>query len=192
MLNCRDLATLNENELRIQRRDLQIVFQDPYGSLNPTIKIEDTITEPLAVHGVLDNAKQRREFAASLLQKVKLNTDALNKYPHQFSGGQRQRICIARSLALNPNFIVFDESVSALDVSVQAQVLNLINDLRAEYKFSSIFITHNLNVVHYISDRIVVMQNGVIVEEGLADDVMMNPNAAYTQQLIEAVPVLNF
>ena len=192
MLYGRNLQNLTPREQRIQRREMQIVFQDPYGSLNPRLTIGEAITEPMQVHNKLKNAGERREFAASLLEQVKLNGDALKKYPHQFSGGQRQRICIARSLALNPGFIVFDESVSALDVSVQAQVLNLISDLKSRYNFSAIFISHDLNVIHYISDRILVMRNGEIIESGLPDEILFSPKEVYTRRLIEAIPKLNF
>lgn len=188
ILNGKDIASLNETELRIIRKDLQIVFQDPYGSLNPRISIGDAITEPLAVHHILKTKKERKEKVVELLEKVSLNGDHFNRYPHQFSGGQRQRICIARALALEPSFLVFDESVSALDVSVQAQVLNIISDLKAQLNFTSIFISHDLSVVHYISDRILVMNKGTIVEKGTADDIYFNPKDNYTQQLIESIP----
>ncbi|MCP9752812.1 ATP-binding cassette domain-containing protein [Ferruginibacter sp. HRS2-29] len=183
-----DLTTLNSGQLRVIRKDLQIVFQDPYGSLNPRITIGDAIMEPLNVHRIHSSKKQRKEQVVELLEKVSLQGDHFNRYPHQFSGGQRQRICIARALALQPDFLIFDESVSALDVSVQAQVLNLINDLKAEMNFSSIFISHDLSVVHYISDRVLVMNKGRIVEEGTADDIYFNPSNAYTQQLVQAIP----
>lgn len=188
LLKGKDITTLSSPALRDARKDLQIVFQDPYGSLNPRITIGDAILEPLQVHDVLDNNRQRKAFVVSLLEKVNLKGDHFNRYPHQFSGGQRQRICIARALALNPSFLVFDESVSALDVSVQAQVLNLLNDLKAEYGFTSIFISHDLSVIRYISDRILVMQQGKIVEEGPADEVYYHPKQSYTQQLIDAIP----
>jgi len=183
-----DLTTLNSEQLRLIRKNLQIVFQDPYGSLNPRMTIADAILEPLNVHQIHYSKKQRKEQVVELLEKVSLQGDHFNRYPHQFSGGQRQRICIARALALQPDFLIFDESVSALDVSVQAQVLNLINDLKAEMNFSSIFISHDLSVVHYISDRILVMNKGRIVEEGSADDIYFNPSNDYTQQLVQAIP----
>lgn len=188
ILNGQDIAHLHGKALRQVRKDLQIVFQDPYGSLNPRLSIGSAIMEPLLVHGLLPAAKQRRENAMELLEKVSLNTDHFNRYPHQFSGGQRQRICIARALALDPAFLIFDESVSALDVSVQAQVLNLINDLKHEFGFTAIFISHDLSVVRYISNRILVMKNGRIVEQGDADEIYYHPQHAYTQQLIEAIP----
>ncbi|MDO9373941.1 MAG: ABC transporter ATP-binding protein [Ferruginibacter sp.] len=183
-----DLARLTQKELHPVRKELQIVFQDPYGSLNPRITIGDAIREPMNVHALLQNKSQRKEKVIDLLEKVNLKPEHFNRYPHQFSGGQRQRICIARALALNPSFLVFDESVSALDVSVQAQVLNLLNDLKKEFGFTSIFISHDLSVVRFISDRIMVMHQGKIVEEGNADDIYFNPREAYTQELIAAIP----
>jgi len=174
--------------LRAMRKDLQIVFQDPYGSLNPRITIGEAILEPLKVHSVLNNNSQRKEKVMALLGKVNLDADHYNRYPHQFSGGQRQRICIARALALDPSFLVFDEAVSALDVSVQAQVLNLLNDLKKEFGFTALFISHDLAVVHYICNRILVMHKGKITEEGDADDVYYRPKDEYTQTLINTIP----
>ena len=188
LLNGTDISSLAPPDMRAARKDLQIVFQDPYGSLNPRISIGEAILEPLKVHALQDNNKQRKEKVIELLEKVNLQADHFNRYPHQFSGGQRQRICIARALALEPSFLIFDESVSALDVSVQAQVLNLINDLKEQYSFTSIFISHDLSVVHYISDRILVMNKGKIIEQGSADDIVFNPRQEYTQQLIAAIP----
>jgi peptide/nickel transport system ATP-binding protein len=188
ILNGTDIAQLPAAPMRRLRKDLQIVFQDPYGSLNPRITIGSAIMEPLKVHGMGDTSSQRREKVMELLEKVSLNTDHFNRYPHQFSGGQRQRICIARALALNPAFLIFDESVSALDVSVQAQVLNLINDLKAVFGFTAIFISHDLSVVRYISNRILVMNRGRIVEEGDAEAVYNNPQHACTQSLVAAIP----
>lgn len=183
-----ELQQLNPTGIRNIRKDLQIVFQDPYGSLNPRITIGNAILEPLRVHSTFLNANQRKEKVMELLKKVNLDTNHFNRYPHQFSGGQRQRICIARALTLNPSFLIFDESVSALDVSVQAQVLNLLNDLKAEFGFSAIFISHDLSVVHYLCNRIMVMHKGIIVEEGDSDEVYTNPKNTYTQKLIEAIP----
>ena len=191
LLEEKDLAHINPSQLRHMRKELQIVFQDPYGSLNPRITIGDSILEPLKVHSVLANNKQRKEKVMELLEKVNLDINHFNRYPHQFSGGQRQRICIARALALNPSFLIFDESVSALDVSVQAQVLNLLNDLKKEFGFTAIFISHDLSVVHYICNRILVMHKGKIVEEGSADEVYYHPQNEYTQTLINAIPGKN-
>ncbi len=188
LLSGKDMTSISAASLRTMRKDLQIVFQDPYGSLNPRITIGDAIMEPLKVHNVLSNNKQRKEKVMELLEKVSLGTDHFNRYPHQFSGGQRQRICIARALALNPSFLIFDESVSALDVSVQAQVLNLLNDLKKEFGFTAIFISHDLSVVHYLCNRILVMHKGKIVEEGDANQVYFHPQNEYTQKLVGAIP----
>jgi len=187
LLNGTDIAMLTKKAFRPLRKDLQIVFQDPYGSLNPRITIGEAILEPTMVHMIADR-KTGKEKVIELLEKVNLLPDHFNRYPHQFSGGQRQRICIARALALNPSFLIFDESVSALDVSVQAQVLNLLNDLKREFDFTSIFISHDLSVVRYISDRIMVMRAGKIVEQGAADEIYYAPKNEYTQQLIAAIP----
>ena len=188
ILNGKDISKLSSSVLRPMRKDLQIVFQDPYSSLNPRITIGNAILEPLKVHGLFTTNQQRREKVISLLEKVSLPADHFNRYPHQFSGGQRQRICIARALVLDPAFLIFDEMVSALDVSVQAQILNLLNDLRKEFGFTSIFISHNLSVVHYCCNRILVMHKGKIVEEGEAGQVYKHPQNEYTQQLINAIP----
>lgn len=188
LLHGKDINSLGAAQMRDARKDLQIVFQDPYGSLNPRISIGEAILEPLKVHQLQNNNRQRKEKVIELLEKVNLQADHFNRYPHQFSGGQRQRICIARALALEPSFLIFDESVSALDVSVQAQVLNLINDLKEQYSFTAIFISHDLSVVHYISDRILVMNKGKITEQGSAHDIIYNPQQEYTQQLIAAIP----
>lgn len=183
-----DLTARKKDELHSLRKDLQIIFQDPYSSLNPRLTIGSAIAEPLKVHRILPTEKARKEKVIDLLEKVDLRPEHYNRYPHEFSGGQRQRIVIARSLALNPSFIVCDESVSALDVSVQAQVLNLLNDLKKEFGFTTIFISHDLSVVRYISDRIMVMNMGKIQESGKADDIYYNPKTAYTQKLIASIP----
>lgn len=183
-----DLTNKKREELVSLRREIQIVFQDPYSSLNPRITIGSAIAEPMKVHGLFTADRQRKDKVTELLEKVNLKAEHFNRYPHEFSGGQRQRIVIARALALNPSFIVCDESVSALDVSVQAQVLNLLNDLKKEFGFTVIFISHDLSVVRYISDRIMVMNKGRIEESGPADDIYFNPRSAYTQQLIASIP----
>jgi peptide/nickel transport system ATP-binding protein len=188
ILNGESLVALPKNKMRSIRKELQIVFQDPYGSLNPRLTIGDAIMEPMKIHGILNTPKQRKEKVVEFLEKVNLTGDHFTRYPHQFSGGQRQRICIARALVLNPSFLIFDESVSALDVSVQAQVLNLLNDLKKEFGFTSIFISHDLSVVRYISDRILVMNKGKIIEDGTADDVYSSPKNEYTKKLIDAIP----
>lgn len=182
------LNEMKGEELRRIRKDIQIIFQDPYSSLNPRLTIGQAIEEPLIVHKLYDNAKQRKERVISLLEKVGLDASQYDRYPHQFSGGQRQRIGIARSLALEPKIIICDESVSALDVSVQAQVLNLLNDLKKDFGFTYIFISHDLSVVKYMSDRMIVMQKGNIVEKGEADSIYANPQTKYTQNLINSIP----
>ena len=192
ILNGRDLARCSAAELRVMRKDLQVVFQDPYGSLNPRLSIGEAIIEPMKVYFRARSKYERKERAAELLEKVNMNADMMNRYPHQFSGGQRQRICIARALALNPEFLIFDESVSALDVSVQAQILNLITDLKSSYGFSSIFISHDLSVIRYISDRVMVMQEGRIVETGTPDDIFLSPKENYTKELLAAIPGAGF
>lgn len=183
----RDITKLNSKELREYRKQAQIVFQDPYSSLNPRICVGDSIAEPMLVHGIEKDAKKRRERVCRLLEEVGLEASHYQRYPHEFSGGQRQRICIARALAVNPKLIICDESVSALDVSVQAQVLNLINRLKKEFHFTYIFISHDLGVVRFMSDRVVVMYNGKIQEMNEADALFNNPQNDYTKKLIAAV-----
>lgn len=182
------VETLTQRELREMRRYIQIIFQDPYSSLNPRIPIGEAIMEPMKVHKVHDNDSVRKERVIQLLERVNMTADQFNRYPHEFSGGQRQRICVARALALNPEFIICDESVSALDVSVQAQVLNLLNELRNEFNFTYIFISHDLSVVKFMSDRMIVMKDGKIEEMGNADDIYSNPQTEYTRKLINAIP----
>ncbi len=188
LLNGKDISRLSPSALRSERKNLQVVFQDPYGSLNPRLTIGEAIVESMKVQQLYENKNGRKDKAISLLQQVQLMPEHFNRYPHQFSGGQRQRICIARALALQPDFMLFDESVSALDVSAQAQVLNLINQLKSTYQFTALFISHDLAVVNYISDRILVMQKGKIVEAGTANQVYRHPTNEYTQQLIAAIP----
>jgi peptide/nickel transport system ATP-binding protein len=184
----KDIASLNEQELREFRKEVQIIFQDPYSSLNPRMTIGNAIMEPMQVHSILANDEKRKKRVEELLEKVSLGAEHFNRYPHEFSGGQRQRIGIARALAVNPKFIICDESVSALDVSVQAQVLNLLNDLKQEFGLTYIFISHDLSVVKYMSDRMVVMQNGKIEEMGDADQIYLEAKTQYTQRLISAIP----
>ena len=183
-----NIVNKSPEEMRALRRQMQIIFQDPFSSLNPRMTIGDIITEPLVIHNIGGNKKEQLLMAAQLLEKVGLNGDALNRYPHEFSGGQRQRICIARALTLNPEFLICDESVSALDVSVQAQVLNLLQDLQDELGLTYIFISHDLSVVKYISDEIAVMNAGKIVEIADPDTIYNNPANAYTKRLIDAIP----
>lgn len=184
----RNLTEMPAKELRDVRKHLQIIFQDPYSSLNPRISCGSAIMEPMIVHGLYTNNRQRREKAIDLLEKVGLDENQFNRYPHEFSGGQRQRICIARVLAVNPKLIICDESVSALDVSIQAQVLNLLNDLKQAFNFTYLFISHDLSVVRFMSDRLIVMKNGKIEEMGDADSIYANPKSDYTRRLLEAIP----
>jgi peptide/nickel transport system ATP-binding protein len=184
----KDIAKMNADELRVFRKDVQIIFQDPYSSLNPRMTIGNAIMEPMQVHGILENDEQRKKRVEELLARVSLDPAHFYRYPHEFSGGQRQRIGIARALAVNPKFIICDESVSALDVSVQAQVLNLLNELKEEFGLTYIFISHDLSVVKYMSDRMVVMQEGKIEEMGDADQIYNKPRTEYTQKLIDAIP----
>ena len=185
-----DVMSLKSNNLREYRKHAQIVFQDPYSSLNPRIRIGDAIAEPMLVHGLEPDAKKRRDKVCELLAEVGLQPEHYQRYPHEFSGGQRQRICIARALAVHPKLIICDESVSALDVSVQAQVLNLLNRLKKDFGFTYIFISHDLSVVRFMSDRILVMYNGKPVELGDADEIFNNPQNDYTKKLINAIPRL--
>ena len=184
----KDIAKMNAKELRAFRKEVQIIFQDPYSSLNPRMTIGNAIMEPMQVHGILANDDERKKRVEELLSRVNLDPSHFYRYPHEFSGGQRQRIGIARALAVNPKFIICDESVSALDVSVQAQVLNLLNELKQEFGLTYIFISHDLSVVKYMSDRMVVMQEGKIEEMGDADQICNNPGTDYTKKLIDAIP----
>jgi peptide/nickel transport system ATP-binding protein len=170
------------------RKKMQIIFQDPYSSLNPRLTIEQALTEPMAVHGIGDSRGNRRDRAVALLEEVDLESRFLRRYPHEFSGGQRQRICVARALSLEPIFIVCDEAVSAMDVSVQAQVLNLLKELQARRRLTYIFISHDLSVVKFMADSMAVMRAGIIVEQGIAEAIYSNPKDDYTKRLIEAVP----
>ena len=182
------LPGLGQEAMKPLRQEMQIIFQDPYSSLNPRITIGKAIMEPMEVHGLYSGEDERRERALQLLDIVNMEPRYFNRYPHEFSGGQRQRVAIARALALNPQFIICDESVSALDVSVQAQVLNLLMELREKYRFTYIFISHDLSVVKFMSDRMIVMNKGQIEEVGPADEIYANPTRAYTKKLIDAIP----
>lgn len=189
LFNGIDITTMSQKSLRPYRKKFQIIFQDPYGSLNPRKTIEGTIMEPMDVHGLGQSYKEKREMVLDLLEKVGLpGKQYLNRYPHEFSGGQRQRICIARSLAVKPDLIICDESVSALDVSVQAQVLNLLKDLQLEFGLTYIFISHDLSVVKFMSDMMAVMNGGKFVEYGPSESIYANPKKEYTKRLISSIP----
>ncbi len=183
-----DLAALSGGDLRRMRRRMQMIFQDPYASLNPRMTIADTLSEPLVVHGIA-KGKAARERVAELLNIVQLNPGFAARYPHEFSGGQRQRIGIARALALNPDLIICDEPISALDVSIQAQIINLLEDLQGQFGLTYLFIAHDLSVVRHISDRVAVMYLGILVELTSVKELYANPLHPYTQALLSAVPV---
>ncbi len=184
----RDILLTGKRDLRALRREMQIIFQDPYASLNPRLRVRDIVSEPLLIHGI-GSSEERRERVAELLRRVGLDPDYMNRYPHEFSGGQRQRLGIARALALNPKLIVADEPVSALDVSVQAQVVNLLQDLQNEFGLTYLFISHGLAVVEHISTRVAVMYLGRIVEVADAAELYANPLHPYTKALLSAIPV---
>ena len=183
-----DITKLSKSAFKKLRKEIQIIFQDPFSSLNPRITVGNAILEPMKVHRILKSTKERKEYVYNLLEKVGLEKDHFYRYPHEFSGGQRQRIGIARTIALQPKLIICDESVSALDVSVQAQVLNLLNQLKAEFNFTYIFISHDLSVVKYMADQLVVMNKGKVEEIADADEIYNNPKTEYTKTLIAAIP----
>lgn len=183
-----DISRLRGKALKELRKEIQIIFQDPFSSLHPRMQIGEAILEPMKVHGILNSNEERKAYVLDLLEKVGLEKEHYHRYPHEFSGGQRQRIGIARAIALRPKIVICDESVSALDVSVQAQVLNLLNQLKEEFQFTYIFISHDLSVVKYMSDQLLVMQHGKIAEIGDADELYRNPKSAYTQTLIQSIP----
>jgi len=186
--NDSNITQLSKEQVKDLRKEVQLIFQDPYSSLNPRLTIGDAIAEPMKITGIEKNIREQKRKVVELLERVSLSSGMMNRYPHEFSGGQRQRIVIARALSMEPGFIVCDESVSALDVSVQAQVLNLLNELKRELGLTMLFISHDLSVVRYMCDRIMVMSKGRIVESGLAEDVYYRPKSLYTKQLIEAIP----
>ena len=184
----KDFSTLEGRELRRMRKHIQIIFQDPYSSLNPRMAVGKAIMEPMQVHDLYDNDEHRRNKVIELMERVSLNERQFNRLPHEFSGGQRQRICIARAIAMQPEFIICDESVSALDVSIQAQVLNLLNELKRDFNFTYIFISHDMSVVKFMSDRMIVMNNGKIEEIGDPEEIYTSPKSEYTKRLIDAIP----
>ena len=185
----RELMGMSSRQLRSMRREMQVIFQDPYSSLNPRMTAGNIIGEPLVVHGLVDNKAEYRERVASLLQNVGLNPYMADRFPHEFSGGQRQRIGVARALSVSPKFIVADEPVSALDVSIQAQIVNLLEDLQNEFNLTYLFIAHDLSVVRHISDRVGVMYLGHIVEMADRNEIYVNPSHPYTKALLSAVPI---
>jgi oligopeptide transport system ATP-binding protein len=185
----KELTTLPGEQLRKMRKRMQMIFQDPFASLNPRMSVGRIVAEPLRIHKVIENRKEEQEYVESLLERVGLNPYYVNRYPHEFSGGQRQRIGVARALALKPSFIVADEPISALDVSIQAQVVNLLEDLQDELNLTYLFIAHDLSMVRHICDRVAVMYLGKIVELAPADELYENPLHPYTQALLSAVPV---
>jgi peptide/nickel transport system ATP-binding protein len=184
----KSLGTLSKDTLLRYRKKMQIIFQDPYASLNPRMTIEQALTEPMVVHQIGKERANRRDMVVNLLEEVGLSSQHLLRYPHEFSGGQRQRICVARALAVEPEFIVCDECVSAMDVSVQAQVLNLLKELQQKRQLTYLFISHDLSVVKFVSDEVVVMHAGKIVESGTAQEVYANPKEDYTRKLISSIP----
>ena len=188
MFDGRDLLTLSKGEMLAMRRRIQVVFQNPYASLNPRFTIGQTLVEPMTIHGVGKDATEREARARGLLAKVGLDGSAMAKYPHEFSGGQRQRVAIARCLTLDPEVLVLDEAVSALDVSVQAQVLNLLKDLQDELGLTYIFISHDLAVIRFMADEVMVMKEGEVVEQDSVEAILERPQQAYTRRLLDAIP----
>jgi peptide/nickel transport system ATP-binding protein len=184
----KDILAMSEKEFALYQRKIQIIFQNPYASLNPRFTIGQILLEPMRIHAIGQNDQERKKIALELLERVSLPVEAYDRYPHEFSGGQRQRIAIARCLTLKPEILICDESVSALDVSVQAQVLNLLQDLQDEFGLSYIFISHDLSVVKYISDQVMVMNHGEVVEIANSDELYLNPQHEYTQKLLKAIP----
>ena len=184
----KDITYLTKGELKNMRKEIQLIFQDPFSSLNPRISVGNSILEPMTVHQIMSSHKERKSYVLEIIKKVGLEEVHYNRYPHEFSGGQRQRIGIARAIALQPKLIICDESVSALDVSVQARVLNLLNELKTTFNFSYIFISHDLSVVKHMSDQLIVMNQGEIEEINDADEIYLNPKSSYTKQLIDSIP----
>jgi peptide/nickel transport system ATP-binding protein len=188
LIGGKDILAMTEKEFSRYQRKIQIIFQNPYASLNPRFTIGQILLEPMRIHGIGQNDAERKKIALELLERVSLPAQAYDRYPHEFSGGQRQRIAIARCLTLKPEILICDESVSALDVSVQAQVLNLLQDLQDEFGLSYIFISHDLSVVKYISDQVMVMNHGELVEIANSDELYLHPQLEYTKKLLNAIP----
>jgi len=187
--NGQNIQNFNRQRLKEFRREIQMVFQDPYSSLNPRKSVYESIGEGVRFYGMVEK-QNLSDFIAEILTNVRLSPDLMNRYPHEISGGQQQRICIGRALALKPKMIICDEAVSALDVSVQAQILNLLMELKEQYGLTYLFISHDLSVVHYFCDRVLVMNQGRIVERGQADEIFQNPKDPYTQELVRAIPTI--
>lgn len=183
------LLGMNREQLKEKRRQIQIVFQDPYASLNPRKTIKEAIGEALLYHHIVESPHEQIDYVADILKKIGLSPDIMNRYPHQFSGGQQQRICIGRAIAMNPKLVICDEAVSALDVSVQAQILNLLEELKESFGLSYLFISHDLSVVRHISDRVIVLHYGKVVEAKPVDELFENPEHPYTKKLLSAIPI---
>ena len=188
LLNGKNFTNLNKRDLKKERRNIKIIFQDPYSSLNPRMTVEEIIAEPLDISKSYKNKKERNKIVKEVMELVNLDLSFASRYPHEFSGGQRQRIGIARAVVLRPEIIICDEPVSALDVSVQAKIINLLKDLQKKLNISYIFISHDLGVVKYMADRILVMKNGKIIEQGNRDEVFNNPKEEYTRMLLNSIP----
>lgn len=188
--NGADLLALDPTQMKKMRKEIQIVFQDPYASLNPRKSIGESIGEPLFYHGLVKNRQEQQEHVLRILRRIGLSTDTYRAYPHELSGGQQQRVCIGRAIAMQPKLIICDEAVSSLDVSVRAQILNLLLDLKEEYQLSYLFISHDLSVVRHMAKRVMVMYQGKIVESGDTEEVFLHPQNPYTQTLLAAIPKL--
>jgi peptide/nickel transport system ATP-binding protein len=188
MYKGQDMAYFGRKDMQHFRQQVQIIFQDPYSTLNPRMSVGSMISEPLRYYGLYAGRKERRDRVVELLESVRLGAEYHSRYPHELSGGQRQRVAIARVLALNPEFIICDEAVSALDVSIQAEILNLLQDLKQQFDLTYVFITHDFSVVRFMSDRIAVMKDGRVVETGASDDLFSHPSEPYTRRLLESIP----